>query len=309
MRVRFWCWWNRGYNNAFRKDDSRTSSVGLGGNISKSLSELKRYKGKVVPAAVESGTEDAGNGSLMRFAPVAVFTHAQDMAVVHDIARQSSYTTHPGIIAAEACSFLGHLIVSALRLPAGEPTDVKAFLDAAAADYLMVSGLDEKTGWGYDQMNWLVRAAPIHETEACWNWKADTIDIEGTLRARGKRYNGYPVSAGYFGSYSLDGLALALWSVYNTTSFDEAVTRSVNLLGDADSHGSITGQLAGAMYGYRAINPQFIRWMNTWDDNEFAIRGILLHHLGETAIAPAESESPTVQRDVSGESKTKVKRL
>merc|ERR1712187_175547 len=29
MRVRFWCWWNRGYNNAFRKDPRRSSSVGL----------------------------------------------------------------------------------------------------------------------------------------------------------------------------------------------------------------------------------------------------------------------------------------
>jgi len=37
MRVRFWCWWNRGYNNAFRKDPTRSSSCGLGGNISKSL--------------------------------------------------------------------------------------------------------------------------------------------------------------------------------------------------------------------------------------------------------------------------------
>jgi len=29
MRVRFWCWWNRGYNNAFRKDPTRSSSLDL----------------------------------------------------------------------------------------------------------------------------------------------------------------------------------------------------------------------------------------------------------------------------------------
>merc|ERR1719181_211121 len=45
MRVRFWCWWNRGYNNAFRKDPKRSSSVGLGGNISKSLNALSRIRG------------------------------------------------------------------------------------------------------------------------------------------------------------------------------------------------------------------------------------------------------------------------
>merc|ERR1719197_838806 len=42
MRIRFWCWWNRGYNNAFRKDPRRTGSVGLGGNISKSLDALSK---------------------------------------------------------------------------------------------------------------------------------------------------------------------------------------------------------------------------------------------------------------------------
>ena len=34
MRMRFWNWWFFGYNNAFRNDDEREGSVGLGGNIS-----------------------------------------------------------------------------------------------------------------------------------------------------------------------------------------------------------------------------------------------------------------------------------
>merc|ERR1719330_2274717 len=137
-------------------------------------------------------------------------------------------------------------------------------------------------------MKWLVTSTPVNDTERCWNWRSERIDIEGTLQARGSSYNGYPVSAGYFGSYSLDGLALALWAVYNTRSFDEAVARCVNLLGDADSHGSIAGQLAGAIYGYRAINPVCIEWQNQWDDHEFAMRAILLHHLGKAGEARVE---------------------
>merc|ERR1711967_124472 len=130
--------------------------------------------------------------------------------------------------------------------------------------------------WGYDQMRQLVNSSPVNATEACWNWKSDTLDIEGTLRARGDSYNGYPVSAGYFGSFCMDGLAMALWSVYHSQSFDEAVVRSVNLCGDADSHGSITGQLAGALYGYSSIHPQFLDWLQQWDDYEFAVRALLL---------------------------------
>jgi len=279
IRVRFWCWWNRGYNNAFRKDSSRSDSVGLGGNIAKSLSALS-YGTSVaeVPPTYEAKTEDAGNGSLMRFAPIPVYYHCAPLEEMHNAARSSSYTTHPGIIAAESCAFLAHLIRRALDLRGS--MGPKDFLDRYTKEYYEVSGLAGKYGWGYDQMRWLVTSCPIKATERCWNWKADSLDIAGTLRARGMRYNGYPVSKGYFGSFCLDGLAMALWSLYHTTSFDEAVTRSVNLLGDADSHGSITGQLAGALYGYGKINTKFVDWLTRWDDYEFAVRGLLLHNLG-----------------------------
>jgi ADP-ribosyl-[dinitrogen reductase] hydrolase len=53
----------------------------------------------------------------------------------------------------------------------------------------------------------------------------------------------------YFGSYSLDGLYIALHTIYHTNSFSEAIFKAVNYGGDSDSNASITGQLAGAIYG------------------------------------------------------------
>lgn len=76
---------------------------------------------------------------------------------------------------------------------------------------------------------------------------------------------------------------MAMWSIYHTTSFDEAVVKSINLLGDADSHGSITGQLAGALYGYSSIHRQFTDWLARWDDYEIAVRALLLHDIGGRA--------------------------
>merc|ERR1719345_266615 len=128
-------------------------------------------------------------------------------------------------------------------------------------------------------MKWLVEGKPINTTERCWAWREESLDIAATLNARGSSYNGYPVSAGYFGSYALDGLAMAMWAVYHTKSFDEAIEKSINLLGDADSHGSVAGQIAGALYGHSTIHPQFIKWVSKWDEHEFAFRGILLHEL------------------------------
>jgi len=73
---------------------------------------------------------------------------------------------------------------------------------------------------------------------------------------------------------------MAMWSVYHTKSFDEAIQRSINLLGDADSTGSIAGQIAGALYGYSSIHSQFIQWQSRWDEHEFAVRAVLLYELG-----------------------------
>ena len=65
MRVRFWNWWNCGYNNPFRRDPTRAdrSSVGLGGNISKSLASMKAG---AVPSKFYEGDDLCGNQMLRR---------------------------------------------------------------------------------------------------------------------------------------------------------------------------------------------------------------------------------------------------
>jgi ADP-ribosyl-[dinitrogen reductase] hydrolase len=277
MRIRFWNWWNNGYCNAFGKDASRSSSVGLGGNIAKSIGYEECRVGEVPTPAYNAKTEDAGNGSLMRFAPIALF--ACGTAQLGDMARGSSYTTHPGIIAAEACAFHAYILEQAFSEPKG--ANPKQFLDRVCADYekLFLTG---KAGWGWDQMHALVASKPLGPTEACWDWKATTLSVQDSLRARGHSYNGYPVSAGYFGAYSMDGLAMALHAVYNNTTFEDTVSHAINLLGDADSTGSIAGQIAGALYGVEAIPPKWRADVQKWDDGEIALRAVLLWHLNLT---------------------------
>ena len=84
----------------------------------------------------------------------------------------------------------------------------------------------------------------------------------------------------------MDGLAMGLHSCYNSTSFGHAIQNAVNLLGDADSTGSITGQMAGAFYGFKNVlyntkNERFLfNQISKWDDYEFGLRGILLYIIG-----------------------------
>ena len=52
----------------------------------------------------------------------------------------------------------------------------------------------------------------------------------------------------------VESLEASLWAFHNSSSFDEAVLRAVNLGDDADTTGAICGQLAGAYWGETGIS-------------------------------------------------------
>ncbi len=60
--------------------------------------------------------------------------------------------------------------------------------------------------------------------------------------------------------YVVESLEAALWSFYRTDSYKEAVLKAVNLGGDTDTIGAITGGLAGIYYGISQIDE---RWLQT----------------------------------------------
>eukprot|EP00658_Telonema_sp_P-2_P034320 TRINITY_DN25064_c0_g1_i1.p1 TRINITY_DN25064_c0_g1~~TRINITY_DN25064_c0_g1_i1.p1 ORF type:complete len:459 (+),score=95.21 TRINITY_DN25064_c0_g1_i1:129-1505(+) len=290
IRQRFWNWWNNGYCNAFGKDARRSNSVGLGGNISQSLFSME--PNQVPTPRYEATGHDAGNGSLMRLAPMPVFFH-RDLEAACNFSAESSYTTHPGPVAAEACKLVAYIVVRAIESEEDHSGDAAGFLDQVTNEYLeLISGLDGPPLSGIHEIRELIASEqPAESTEFSWNWKDDVLGIERTIANRGRSYNGYPVSAGYWGSYCMDGLAVALWAVRHTNSFDECVERVINFLGDSDSHGSIAGQIAGAIYGYSSLHPRFVEYLNQWDDHEVGLRAVLLFH-GPNATEPATEDAP-----------------
>ncbi len=60
------------------------------------------------------------------------------------------------------------------------------------------------------------------------------------------------------GGYVVDSMRIAVGCMANTSSFEEAVVEAVNLGGDADTNGAITGGLVGAWYSYNAIPEAWI---------------------------------------------------
>ena len=55
-----------------------------------------------------------------------------------------------------------------------------------------------------------------------------------------------------------DTLLAAKWCVATTNSFESALLKAVNLGGDADTIGAVTGQIAGAVYGQEQIPAAWI---------------------------------------------------
>ncbi|MBV7275528.1 ADP-ribosylglycohydrolase family protein [Clostridium sp. PL3] len=72
--------------------------------------------------------------------------------------------------------------------------------------------------------------------------------------------------------YVVDSLICALWCFANTSNPEDAICEAVNLYGDSDTIGAITGGLAGVYYGIEAI-PQ--RW------REKILLKNLIYDLGE----------------------------
>eukprot|EP00029_Vermamoeba_vermiformis_P008846 TRINITY_DN4249_c0_g1_i1.p1 TRINITY_DN4249_c0_g1~~TRINITY_DN4249_c0_g1_i1.p1 ORF type:complete len:416 (-),score=82.72 TRINITY_DN4249_c0_g1_i1:92-1339(-) len=166
----------------------------------------------------------AGNGSIMRLAPVVLYFSAEPK-LAFEMAVQSSRTTHGHQQVIDSVYYMTALILGALQ---GRSKD-----ELLAADYY--------------EKNWPEIAA---EHSLCDEVKkiaqgSFKIDSEGE---------------GLIGSgYVIDTLNCALWAFFNSTDFRDGCLLVANLGNDADSTAAVYGQIAGAYYGLGGI-PQ--DWYN-----------------------------------------------
>ena len=157
----------------------------------------------------------AGNGSLMRLAPVPLFYMSNPLKALK-MSGQSSRTTHNHPLAVDACRYMGGLIHGAVigtsknKLLSERYTPIDGYWDE--------NPLENK----------------IDEV-ACGSFK----ELEPPeIRGRG---------------FVVKSLEAALWAFYKTNSFEDGCLLAVNLGEDADTTGAIYGQLAGAYYGLNNI--------------------------------------------------------
>lgn len=176
---------------------------------------LGRFERSRAPYSGDTAEDTAGNGSIMRLAPVPMaYVHDPRQAI--DRAEESSRTTHQAPAALDACRYFGGLIVGALR---GE--DKETLLSSG---YSPVAGIwDERPLVG--EIEAIAEGSFKHKQPPA---------IQGT-------------------GYVVRSLEAALWAFYRTETFEAGCLEAANLGHDADTTAAIYGQVAGAYYGEAAI--------------------------------------------------------
>jgi ADP-ribosylglycohydrolase len=166
-----------------------------------------------------SGSGVAGNGALMRLAPVPLFFY-RSPAIAVEFSGHSGQITHGDQKAYDACRYYGALIVAALRGETKEQLLDQEFYSK------------HKPWFGNKELH------PDILRVARGSYK-NPQGYEGGIRGKG---------------YIVNALEAALWAFWSDKgSFEKGALAAVNLGDDTDTTAAIYGQLAGAYYGYKSI--------------------------------------------------------
>jgi len=178
-----------------------------------------RFEATRQPYCGSTNPNRAGNGSIMRLAPVPLF-FAREPEKAVEMSAASSRTTHGAPNAVDGCRYLGALIVGAVSGASKE--------GLLSPRYTPAPGLWERAPL----------ADAIREIADGSFVTKDPPEIRGT-------------------GYVVDSLEAALWAFHRGHSFEEGLMLAVNLGDDADTTAAVYGQLAGAFYGVSEIPRRF----------------------------------------------------
>lgn len=208
---RYLDWWKKGRYSV----NGRCFDIGI--TVSDAL---RRYQ-QTGNATTSGSTEDraSGNGSIMRFAPIAIRYHAllpENLDQLLEFAEESSRPTHGSEQCLSACRYLALILTGMIR---GISRD-----EVLSPDWQSLAEATESKPFH----------PAIHAVVAGSYRDKQPPEIRGT-------------------GYVVHSLEAALWAFASTDNFSDAVLKAVNLGDDADTTGAICGQLAGACYGERGI--------------------------------------------------------
>lgn len=199
-------WYHRGYH----------SSTGVCFDIGNTVRQaLTLYERTGKPFSGSTDPQSAGNGSLMRLAPVPIF-YLNDPEKAIEMAANSSRTTHGATAAVDACRYYAGLMMGAMQ---GESKEK-------------------------------LLASRYHPTRGSWKPGELCEDIDIVARGSFRTKEDSEIRGT---GYVVHSMEAALWAFATTDDFKSGCLKAVNLGDDADTTAAIYGQLAGAYYGEEGI--------------------------------------------------------
>lgn len=182
----------------------------------------------------ESDVHSNGNGSLMRMLPIAYYLYLSKGAVIDEKAIEIIFSlsgiTHNHIISKICCVYYVYI-----------------------AMYIMLEKDQRKLN------TIIIEAIRDVDKFIMKNYKEDYCQIYNHIKHTSFKYS-VSLNRGYIKStgFVVDSLEASIWCLYNTHSYREAVELAVNLGGDTDTIGAITGSLAGLYYGIENIPKEWV---------------------------------------------------
>ncbi len=208
---RYCRWYRKGYLSSIGR------CFGIGNTV---RSALENFEATGDPISGPTGSRSAGNGSIMRLAPVPLlYANFPESAI--ELSGKSATTTHGTKSCIDACRYFGGLIAGAVK--------------GASRKELL------SPGYRPDGRSWQ---------------KGDLVEEIFEIAEGRYKYKEPPEIKGT--GYVVKSLEAALWAFCHSTSFEDGALLAVNLGDDADTTGAVYGQLAGAFYGVNDIRDDWL---------------------------------------------------
>lgn len=193
---------------------------------------LIKYFNNKIDATMCGGTNinENGNGSLMRMLPIALYCfykNIKDDNEIFTLVKNLSSITHAHDISILGCYIYVRYVISLLE------TKNKI------SSYNFIKKLDYS----------------IFIEEVKLEYSRILFSDISTLNINDINSSGYVV----------DTLEAVFWIVLNCSSYNESIIGAINLGGDTDTIGAITGSIAGILYGYDNISKRWISKLKNKD--------------------------------------------
>lgn len=180
-----------------------------------------------------TGDMDNGNGSLMRILPISYFCNAKKLSEeeIYNVVKSVSSITHAHEVSVMGCFIYVLFAIELLN----DKSFNEAYEEIQKVDYA-----DYFSENAIDRYKRVLNGKIQNEEE-------DDISTSG---------------------YVLHTLEATFWVILNTSSYDEAILKTVNLGEDTDSVGACVGGLAGIYYGLESINKDWRNSLIKFDEIE-----------------------------------------